>query len=119
MKKVLSILLAAAMVSSLWACGAPASKEASAAKETPAAEDMSVQENASQAENASSGESAKAASDYEYPEMTIILAHSGAATDARQEGALAIETYIEETSGGKIQVDVYPAGQLGGFKYPC
>ena len=113
MKKVLSILLAAAMVSSLWACGAPASKEASAAKETPAAEDMSVQENASQAENASSGESAKAASDYEYPEMTIILAHSGAATDARQEGALAIEKYIEETSGGKIQVDVYPAGQLG------
>lgn len=53
MKKVLSILLATAMVSSLWACGAPASKEASAAKETPAAEDMSVQENASQAEDAS------------------------------------------------------------------
>ena len=101
MKKVLCILLVAAMMSSVCACAAPAVKETSAEVKSP------------QEPDATEGQTTEAVTDYEYPEMTIILAHSGAATDARQDGALAIEKYIEETSGGKIQVDVYPAGQLG------
>ena len=85
----------------------------------PAAEDMSVQENASQAENASSGESAKAASDLQYPEMTIILADSGAATDARQGRAhLQSKRILRRLPAGEDSVDVYPAGQLR-FKYLC
>jgi len=48
-----------------------------------------------------------------YDEMTIIFAHSAPVGDARHAGALAFEKYVEETSGGKVQVDIYPGGQLG------
>lgn len=48
-----------------------------------------------------------------YPKIKIMLAHSGAVTDARNELALGFEEYIEEKSGGNIQVEVYPANQLG------
>ena len=48
-----------------------------------------------------------------YPNMKIMLAHSGAVTDARHEMALGFEEYVEEKSGGKVQVEVYPANQLG------
>ncbi len=47
------------------------------------------------------------------PKLTITLAHSGATTDARHTGALAIKDYIEKTSNGDVTVNVYPAGQLG------
>ena len=99
MKKVLCMLLVAAMAISLCACAAPAPAAPAPAAPAPA--------------DAPEAPAEAAPADYEYPEMTIILAHSGATTDARQNGALAIEQYIEEQSGGKIQVDVYPAGQLG------
>ena len=100
MKKLLSAILVTAMVFSLCACGASSSQPAPA---TPAAT----------AAPAAPAVAEPAAPEYAYPEMTIILAHSGATTDARQNGALAIEEYIETTSGGNIQVEVYPAGQLG------
>lgn len=49
----------------------------------------------------------------EFEEMTIIFAHSAPVTDARHIGVLAFKDYVEETSGGKVKVDVYPGGQLG------
>lgn len=84
MKKVLCILLVAAMMSSVCACAAPAVKETSAEVKSP------------QEPDATEGQTTEAVTDYEYPEMTIILAHSGAATDARQDGALAIESILKK-----------------------
>lgn len=50
----------------------------------------------------------------EYKEMTVILSHSAPVTDPRHLGALKFKEVIEGESGGKITVDVYPSGQLGG-----
>lgn len=94
MKKVLSVFLSVAMIISLVACGSSGDTAQSEGGGTSVAE-------------------AGVDSSYEYPEMTIIIAHSGATTDARQNGAEAIKEYIETESGGNITVDVYPAGQLG------
>lgn len=52
-------------------------------------------------------------SEKNYDEITIIFAHSAPVGDARHLGALAFEKYVEETSGGKVQVDIFPGGQLG------
>lgn len=106
MKKLLCMLLITAMIFSVCACAAPT--EETSPEEASPAEEATTEPAAETTETA-----AGTPDGYEYPEMTIIVAHSGATTDARQNGALAIEQYIEETSGGKIQVDVYPAGQLG------
>lgn len=48
-----------------------------------------------------------------YDETTIIFSHGAPVNDARNIGALAFKEYVEETSKGKVKVDVYPAGQLG------
>lgn len=55
----------------------------------------------------------------DYEETTIIFAHSAPVTDARHIGVLAFKDYVEETSGGKIKVDVYPGGQLGDTRAIC
>ncbi len=51
--------------------------------------------------------------DYEYPEMTIIVAHPSVTTDVRHAGWEKANEYIMEKSNGKINFDIYPAGQLG------
>lgn len=62
-------------------------------------------------DNASGNETA--AND-EIQEITIKLAHEVAENTSQHEGSLAIKEYIEEASGGKIEVQVYPNGQLFG-----
>lgn len=100
MKKTLALILALVMVLALCACGNQAAPTpAPAAPEAPAPE--------------AEGNEPAAAETPEYPKMTIILAHAAPVDDSRHLGALAIEQYLEEKSGGNIQVDVYPASQLG------
>lgn len=50
---------------------------------------------------------------YEYPEMTIIVAHPSVTTDVRHAGWVKASEFIAEKSGGKIKMEIYPAGQLG------
>jgi len=92
MKKVLAFLLALTMISALCACGqqaAPASSAAPAAADAPAA----------------------SAADDEV--ITIKLANSFAATHPCNVALEEVQKYLDEQTGGKIIVDVYPAGALG------
>ncbi|NLY80847.1 MAG: DctP family TRAP transporter solute-binding subunit, partial [Lysinibacillus sp.] len=49
-------------------------------------------------------------------ELTIKLSHEVAENTSQHVGSMAFKEYIEEHSGGKIKVQVYPNGQLFGDK---
>ena len=50
---------------------------------------------------------------FDWPEMNIIVAHPSVTTDVRHAGWEYAADYISVKTGGKIKLDVYPAGQLG------
>ena len=95
MKKALSLILALCMGLSLTACGGGSQP---AATEAPAAEPA-----------------ADAAADtaaVEYPEMTLKLSHHNAVDQPIHEALTKWATMINEQSGGKITIDIYPAASL-------
>lgn len=47
-------------------------------------------------------------------EITIKLGHIEAEDRSTHQAALEFEKYVEEQSGGKVDVQIYPNGQLGG-----
>ena len=50
-------------------------------------------------------------------DFVIKYAHAGPAnpdTEPPHGAAVAFKSYVETASGGRIQVDLYPGGQLGG-----
>lgn len=49
-------------------------------------------------------------------ELTIKISHVVAENTPKHQGALAIKKYLEEKSGGKIKVQVFPNSQLFGDK---
>lgn len=62
----------------------------------------------------SSGESGSSGDDNEIQELTIKFSHVVAENTPKHQGALAMKEYIEEASGGKIKVEVYPNSSLFG-----
>ena len=95
MKKLIALVLALVMCFALCACGQSA---APAATEAPAAEPA-----------------ADAAADtaaVEYPEMTLKLSHHNAVDQPIHEALTKWATMINEQSGGKITIDIYPAASL-------
>ena len=94
MKKTLSMLLALAMVFSLSACGTSG---------TPTGSSTSGNPN-------SPGNSGGADS---LDPITLSIGHTGAEDSWNQAMCLAVKDKLEELSGGKITVNVYPNGQLG------
>lgn len=97
-KRVLSIILAAAVCASLAACGG--SKPAAAPAGNSGSEDSTAAPAASAA--APAGET-----------YNIQLAGSVAEEHPITQALYKFEALAEEKSGGRIQVDVYPNGQLG------
>lgn len=99
-----SMILAAAMLLSLAAC----SGGQSAATKPPetAAPGTAAPDTPSTAAPSAGG-------DYEYPEVTWKVAHACQDGSPSDIGCKAFADYIMEASGGKITVEVYPAGQLG------
>ena len=49
----------------------------------------------------------------DFPEMELSLAHSAAASHAHNAAALLFKKEVEEATGGKVKVEVYPASELG------
>ena len=92
---ILALLLALVMM--LVACAAPE-------VEAPV-EEVQTSEPAAEVE-------AEAAA-YEWPEMSIIVAHPAVTTDVRHAGWEAAAAHLSEITGGKVTMDIYPAGQLG------
>ncbi|MEA5152406.1 MAG: TRAP transporter substrate-binding protein [Oscillospiraceae bacterium] len=90
MKKLIAILLAAVMVFALAACGSPAP----AATEPPAATEA-------------------AASAAVSPEIIIKLADVQAENDVETQFEYEFAELVAEKSNGRIEVQVFPAGQMG------
>jgi len=103
MKKVLSALLAMAMVMSLVACGSSDSGSSAPAPAPAPAPSTSAP---------STGSSD--ASGYTGGEYSITIGHICSEGHSLQLACLEFEKYVEEQSGGKIQVDIFPNSVLGG-----
>lgn len=58
--------------------------------------------------------SEKNTNDQEIQEITIKFSHVVAENTPKHQGALAMKEYIEEESGGKIKVEIYPMSSLFG-----
>lgn len=95
-RKAISLMLAATMAMSLTACGGSGSSTATTA--APAAQ-------------GGAAEAAPAADDGQ--KYTINIGHINDERDSWHQGALKFKEYVEEKSGGRIEVNVYPNSQLG------
>lgn len=97
-KKLLLLFLCVFLVLALAACGG--SKTSSEPEEKKSSDSVEKTEDA----NA------------EIQEITIKISHVVAENTPKHQGALTIKEYVEEASGGKIEVQVYPNSQLFGDK---
>lgn len=105
--RMMVVALALALLMVLAACSAPAKTETTSEK-APETTAEAVKPAANATEPA-----AEAGEDYEWPEMTIIVAHPAVTTDVRQAGWEFAAEHLSNLTGGKIVLDIYPAGQLG------
>ena len=96
-RKAISLMLAATMAMSLTACGGSGSSTATTA--APAAQ-------------GGAAEAAAPAAD-DGQKYTINIGHINDERDSWHQGALKFKEYVEEKSGGRIEVNVYPNSQLG------
>lgn len=104
-KKLPLLALTLALLMVLSACGGG----------TPDA-DAGSAGNSAKTEDAAGDAAGNTAGDdagYEWPEMTIIVAHPAVTTDVRHAGWERAAEHLSELTGGKIVMDIYPAGQLG------
>ncbi len=114
MKRILTLVLALAIALSMAACVA----QKPAATPTPQEPAAPVEPAAptTPADPAASAEPAAPATPdagVEYPEMTIKLAHDAPLETPHHEACLNIKQEIEERTGGKITIEIYPLQQLG------
>lgn len=107
LKKLVSILLVLVMTFSLAACssdtGATKEEETTAETETT---DVAATDKAADTATEEADTTADA-------EITLTFAHADNETSIFHQGALAFKEKLEELSGGKIQVQIYPSGQMG------
>jgi C4-dicarboxylate-binding protein DctP len=107
-KKFFMLSLVIVMVFSLAACGGGSTKTSSSTE--------------SQSGSTGSGTSTETKNEApkdanaEFQEITIKISHVVAEKTPKHQGALAIKKYIEDASGGKIKVQVFPNSQLFGDK---
>ena len=99
-KRLLGLVLAFAMFVSLIACSGKESTSSEAPSDPSASTD-----------------SAGSESD-DYPTVTWKIAHSAQDGGSSDLACEAVKAYVEEKTGGKITIDLYPAGQLGPLR-PC
>jgi tripartite ATP-independent transporter DctP family solute receptor len=98
-KKCIALLLAATTALSLTACGGSGSSTTA----TTAAAAAAPAETTAVAAPASTGKA----------EYEINIGHINDERDSWHQGALKFKEYVEEKSGGRIAVNVYPNSQLG------
>lgn len=113
MKKWMGIFLAAALAAgTVTGCGgggkAETAKAPAGGKETAAP--AGTKEEAGQ-ESGTDGAEAKAPAAEET--FTMQVGHAQATTSARHQSLLLFEKTVEEKTNGGVQVEIYPAGQLG------
>lgn len=97
MKRLVSLILALIMVFALAACGSSATPTAA-----PAADN-----------SAASADAAAADTAYAYPEMSFTVAHDIAEAHPTHAGVVKWKELLEEATGGKITLQIYPNAVLG------
>jgi tripartite ATP-independent transporter DctP family solute receptor len=122
-KKVLALVLSAAMIGGLAACGSSstsgsttAATESTASADTETASNESADMASTATETPTSGDELSVTGkevDTSNAQYHFSLGHTNAETDSWQTGALAFKQYAEEKSNGQIAIDVYPNSQLG------
>lgn len=117
MKKLLSVVLTAAMVCSMAACGLKSPETTTAAATTAAATEAAKEEakeettKAAETEAASdAGSTSAAAND---PQVTLVYAEVNPLDSIVGQTALAFQEKVEELSGGSIKIDLQPNGVFG------
>ena len=100
MKKLVCLLMVLVMLLSLAACGSSGSSTATPAPETAAPAADQPEEQPQEAA-------------YEYPEMKITVAHDIAEAHPTHAGVVKWKELVEEASGGKITMEIYPNAVLG------
>lgn len=99
-KKLVPGILSLAMLLSLCACGGPSGSQPTAKP--------------SEKPEASAGAEAKDPGAVEYESLNIVFAHDAGPGTPTEAAAELFKEKIEERSGGKITVDLFPGGQLSG-----
>ena len=110
-KRVLSVLLTAALALTLTACG---SSEAAAPAPAPAAEAAEEKAEAPAAEEKAEEPAAAEEVAATMNEVTIKIGFSTNEEDPRAKGAQQFKEEVEAKTNGAVTVELYPSGQLGG-----
>ncbi len=103
MKKRMTMLLAAMFLFSMTACNSGNQGKTTDAENPGTAPSSQAEEKTGQQGSTRSGDA-----------VVMRIAHCSAMGSARDQGAMKMKEVIEEKSGGRIEVQVYPASQLGG-----
>lgn len=90
MKKIFTCLIALTMLASLTACGSSGSGSSS---------------------SSSSGSSQSGSSD---EPIVLVVAHTNTEENEAHKALLKFEEYVEANTDGRVDVQIYPNGQLGG-----
>lgn len=100
MKKWMGIFLAAALAAStVTGCGGSGT---AATKAAESGQDTAAKAETEKTEAPAAGET-----------FTMQIGHAQATTSARHQSLLLFEKTVEEKTNGGVQVEIYPAGQLG------
>lgn len=105
MKKTVAVLTVAAMALSLTACSSSGGSGTSSAQPAPAQTQAATQATEAKKESEASTE--------EYPEYHWTAAMTVAETTINYKMVEKFAQLLDEKTGGKITVDIYPGGQLG------
>lgn len=110
-KKILAVLLSAAMVVSLSACGLQSNADAAA--EAPAAESAEAPAENAEAPAAENAEAAAETTEAVGPEITLVMAEVNPLDTIVGQTDKAFVDKVAELSGGAITIDLQASGVLG------
>ena len=111
MRKLSVLILALSLLA--VACGGDSS-ETTTTTAAPVAAESPTTTAAAAAEEPAAATTAAPSSVDELPELTVSVGHSGAPGGFADVASVRFKELVEERSQGKITVDVFPSGQLGG-----
>ena len=116
-RRFAAMALIGTLMLSMTACGSSAKPESTTAAPA-AAQTTAAAQAAAPAETASLDYHTYLTGQYptipaDGPEVTLTIAHAGAENSGQQTLMNALKVTLEEKSGGKFKVTVYPNGQLG------
>jgi C4-dicarboxylate-binding protein DctP len=109
-KRILVLVMTSLLAISLAACGggSQSTSSQSADGNSQNTQNDSASQDEKQSQGGNQGD--------DIQQITIKISHVVAENTPKHQGSLAIKKYIEEASGGKIKVQVYPNSQLFGDK---